>query len=441
MNGRMLVEALWVLGTRLANRGSNFIVFLLLARSLPVAEFGLYGYVVATTMVVSVACDLGLRQAAAQQIGRAGGNASAVASLLLLLWLPLGLVAALAAALSLRWGDFSLGTGVLLLVAGSTAAMLLIRMGQGVFLGQGAIRALNQSELVSRVVMLSGTVGLWLLGHLDLVAALWLLLLAHAAAGLWLVVQVRGLLSLSLPEGALVRRMLRAGAAFASGILLMILMGRVGIWVVNATLPAADLGIYFGLLRLSEMIVEVATAVGVVLFSHGVRSASDTAAARDSVRVARLVLAVMTVCAGLLAVVAGPFLRIMLGAEFATQATAFRILLAAAVPACLTMMLFPSLTARGHARFGAIVFGPGVVANGLLTWWLAPQAGVAGAAIAVLAANLLVAVILLLLFRRQIGTGLLEMVLPSLADLGEIRTLAMRRLRRGRTPLVQAGPG
>ncbi|MFO1067404.1 MAG: polysaccharide biosynthesis C-terminal domain-containing protein [Geminicoccaceae bacterium] len=441
MNGRMLVESLWVLVTRLANRGSNFLVFLLLARSLPVADFGLYGYVVATTMVVSVACDLGLRQAAAQQIGRGGANAAAVTSLLLLLWLPLGLAAGLGAAVSLHWGDFSLTTGTLALVAGSTAAMLLIRMGQGVFLGQGAIRALNQSELVSRVVMLNGTIALWLLGRLDLVAALWLLLLAHAAAGLWLVIQLRGLLTLALPEGALIRRMLRAGIAFASGILLMILMGRVGIWVVNAKLPADSLGIYFGLLRLSEMIVEVATAVGVVLFSHGVRSASDVAAARDSVRVARLVLAVMAVCAALLALVAGPFLRVMLGAEFAPHVTAFRILLAAAIPACLTMMLFPSLTARGHARFGAIVFGPGVAANGLLTWWLAPSGGVAGAALAVLAANLLVAVILMLLFRRQIGTGLREMILPSLEDLGEIRAMAMRRLRRGRSPLVQAGPG
>ena len=283
----MLRDALWVLATRLTNRGSNFLTFLLVARSLPVEAFGLYGYVVATTLVLSVACDLGLRQAAAQRMGIAPATAPTVATHLLLLWLPLAVVAGAGAVLATRWGDLAASHGEQWLIAGAAAAMLLIRMGQGIFLGQGNIRALNQSELVSRAVMLSGTVGLWATGRLDLSAALWLLFLAHAAAGGWLAWQLRSLLTtVDVPDPALARSLLRAGLVFASGVLLIILMGRVGIWVVNARLDAAALGSYFGVLRISEMIVEVATAVGVVLFSHGVRAAQDeatqAAAAREA---------------------------------------------------------------------------------------------------------------------------------------------------------------
>src|SRR5690348_8813690 len=84
INAQLLRDALWVLATRLTNRGSNFLTFLLVARSLPVDAFGLYGYVVATTLVLSVACDMGLRQAAAQRMGADPGAASAVTTHLLL---------------------------------------------------------------------------------------------------------------------------------------------------------------------------------------------------------------------------------------------------------------------------------------------------------------------------------------------------------------------
>jgi O-antigen/teichoic acid export membrane protein len=437
MNAQLLRDALWVLATRLTNRGSNFLTFLLVARSLSVEAFGLYGYVVATTLVLSVACDMGLRQAAAQRMGADPGAAPAVATHLALLWLPLAVIAGAGSVLALRWGDLAASPDEQGLVAGAAAALLLIRMGQGIFLGQGNIRALNQSELVSRAVMLGGTVGFWALGRLDLGVALWLLFVAHAVAAAWLAWQLRSLLApAALPDPALLRRLLRSGLLFASGVVLIILMGRVGIWVVNARLDPAALGAYFGVLRVSEMIVEVATAVGVVLFSHGVRSAAldataQAAAAREAARVARIALLVMAVGAAGLAAVAGPFLQLLLGAPFGEQATAFRVLLLGTLPACLTNMLFPTLTAHGHARFGALVLGPGVLANGGLTWILSAPFGVTGACAAVAIANLLVAAILLAVLRRQLGLGVGEVLLIRREDLRQILQAARRRLARG----------
>ena len=59
MHSAMLLDSLWVLLTRLVMRAANFAVFILLARSLSVGEFGFYGYVMSTALVLSVAFDVG----------------------------------------------------------------------------------------------------------------------------------------------------------------------------------------------------------------------------------------------------------------------------------------------------------------------------------------------------------------------------------------------
>ncbi|MFO1074866.1 MAG: hypothetical protein U1E17_19670, partial [Geminicoccaceae bacterium] len=66
----MLVDSLWVLSTRLVMRAANFVVFVLLARSLDVGAFGFYGYVMSTALILAVAFDIGLRQSGAWLIGQ-----------------------------------------------------------------------------------------------------------------------------------------------------------------------------------------------------------------------------------------------------------------------------------------------------------------------------------------------------------------------------------
>ena len=158
-------------------RAANFAVFLLLARSLSVGEFGFYGYVMSTALVLAIAFDLGLRQSGAWVIGQEPAADPAVTTHLMALWLVLGAAGVLACWLMLEAGGYVAGYGALALVAAlNVAPMLCLRTGQGVFLGRGDLGRLNRSELISRAVMLAGTIGLWALGLLDLATAIWVLL-------------------------------------------------------------------------------------------------------------------------------------------------------------------------------------------------------------------------------------------------------------------------
>jgi O-antigen/teichoic acid export membrane protein len=437
MKAAMLVDSLWVLGTRFLLRGANFVIFLLLARALTVGEFGFYGYLMSTAVVLSVAFDLGLRQSVAFFTGHEPAARAAIVTHMLVLWLLLAAAAVLTTYGMLVGGGYAETYGALTLVAAAgTAPMLFLRTGQGAFLGGGQLGKLNQSELISRVVMLGGTAALWFLGRLDLAGAVWTLLVAHALAALYLLLQIRGdIAPATLLDLALARRMLRHGAVFASGIILMILMGRIGIWLVNALMGEEALGLYFGVQRLGEMLVEVATAVGVVIFSHGVRAADIKAAARDAIRIARIVTACMALLALATIVWAGPFLTLLLGAPYAAEANAFRIIMAGTLAACFNVMLFPCLSSQGLARIGIWAYGLGC----LIAWagcqLMIPVWHLLGAAVAYALAQVAVATVIAIAYRARFGFGLPAVLLPQGEDAREILGLARRlpaRLRRAR---------
>ena len=118
MKPAMLVDSLWVLGTRFLLRGANFLIFLLLARALTVGEFGFYGYLMSTAVVLSVGFDLGLRQSTASLLGQAApGERAAVVTHMLALWLLLALLATLATYGILVGGGYAATYGPVALVA------------------------------------------------------------------------------------------------------------------------------------------------------------------------------------------------------------------------------------------------------------------------------------------------------------------------------------
>ena len=287
--------------TRLVMRAANFAVFLLLARSLSVGEFGFYGYVMSTALVLAIAFDLGLRQSGAWLIGQEPAADPAVATHLMALWLVLGCLGVLACWLMLEAGGYVAGYGGLALVAAlNVAPMLCLRIGQGVFLGRGDLARLNRSELISRAVMLARHGRpLGARPCSSCATAIWVLLGAHlAAAALSAVADPRRHLRpgrCSRPHWS--RRMLRYGAELWIAVLLLILLGRIGFWIVSWQLGEEALGLYFGSQRLGEILVEVATAVGIVIFSYGVRAADIRASALDAIRIARLVTALMALVA------------------------------------------------------------------------------------------------------------------------------------------------
>ena len=434
MQPRMLVDSVWVLLTRLVMRAANFAVFILLARSLEVGAFGFYGYVMSTALVLAAAFDLGLRQSGAWLIGKEPEAAAAVATHMMALWLVLAGLGVLACWLMLDAGGYVAGYGVLAVVGAlNVAPMLALRTGQGIFLGRGELGRLNRSELISRAVVLGGTTGLWALGRLDLEGALWTLLAAHLAAAGYLLIQVsRDLEPRSIPQPALVGRMLRHGSEFWLATLLLMLLGRIGIWIVSWRLGDEALGLYFGAQRLGEILVEVATAVGIVIFSYGVRAKDIRASALDAVRIARLVTAAMALVALAAALLAQPLLGLALGQGYAGEAPAFRLVMLGALANSFTTMLYPCLSAQGLARFGIGAFALGSAVAAAAFTLLTPALGLTGAGLAYALAQGAAVVVIVDAYRRRFGFPVSAVLLPQREDLQALGTVARAALARVR---------
>lgn len=435
MQTSMLLDSLWVLLTRLVMRAANFVVFILLARSLSVGEFGFYGYAMSTALILGIAFDLGLRQAAAWRIGQAPESADAVTTHVLALWLLLGSLGVLACWLLLEAGGYAASYGLLALVAAlNVAPMLCLRTGQGVFLGRGELGKLNRSELISRAVVLAGTIGFWAAGLLDVQAAIWTLLAAHVAAALYLLAQVRGQIRpATLLSTGLVRQLVRYGLELWVAVLFLILLGRIGFWVVSWQLGEEALGRYFGAQRLGEILVEVATAVGLVIFSYGVRAADVKASARDAIRIARLVTAFMAVVALAAMAAATPILTLALGPAFAEEPNAFRLVMVGALASSYTTMLYPCLSAQGLARYGIAAFALGSAVAALAFAALTPRLGLTGAGLAFALAQLTAVVVIVQAYRRRFGFSTAAILLPQPEDAKELAGLArvgLGRLRR-----------
>lgn len=428
----MLVDSVWVLLTRLVMRAANFAVFILLARSLEVGAFGFYGYVMSTALVLAAAFDLGLRQSGAWLIGKEPEAAAAVATHMMALWLVLAVLGVLACWLMLDAGGYVAGYGVLALVGAlNVAPMLALRTGQGIFLGRGELGRLNRSELISRAVVLGGTTGLWALGRLDLEGALWTLLAAHLAAAGYLLLQVsRDLEPRSMPQPALVGRMLRHGSEFWLATLLLMLLGRIGFWIVSWRLGDEALGLYFGAQRLGEILVEVATAVGIVIFSYGVRAKDIRSSALDAIRIARLVTAAMAAVAALSMLLAEPLLRLTLGAEYAAEPAAFRLVMLGALASSFTTMLYPCLSAQGLARFGIMAFALGSAVAAIASAWLTPRYGLAGAGLAYALAQGAAVAVIVHAYRRRFGFPVATVLLPQGEDVRALRDAGRSALAR-----------
>lgn len=432
MQPRMLVDSLWVLLTRLVMRAANFVVFILLARSLDVGAFGFYGYVMTTALILAVAFDLGLRQSGAWLIGQEPEETPAVATHLVALLLLLGAMGVLVCWLMLKAGGYVEGYGLLALVGAlNVAPMLALRMGQGVFLGQGELARLNRSELIARAVVLVGTVGLWLGGLLDLPSAIWTLLAAHTAAALYLLFQVGSTLRpRTLVQPALVARMLRYGGELWLAVLLLLLLGRIGFWVVSWQLGEEALGLYFGAQRLGEILVEVATAVGLVIFSYGVRAKDIRASALDAVRIARLVTTAMALVAGAAMLAAKPLLGLALGPAYAVEPDAFRLVMLGALASSYTTMLYPCLSAQGLARFGIAAFAAGSAVAALAFTLLTPPLGLTGAGLAYALAQLTAVAVIVHAYRSRFGFSAAAVLLPQGEDVRALRDVGRSVLAR-----------
>lgn len=352
------------------------VAFVLLARVLSPGGFGAYGVLTSAIFLTGQLGNLGLRQSAAYRIGRKQMTDGEAMGVMLAFW-PLASVGCIGSLLVLNSEALNAigGFEAKIALAIAMTALLLITLFQGVFLGRGGIKQFALTDAGPRILQ-SALVGvLWLLGVLTLQTAIWSFaasFLILAPVVLWIC--LKGAAPLTFSVGNTLN-MIRHGFLFAMSMFLIGLQGRVGVFFLSTTAGNDATGQFFAAQRACEIFLELATAVGLVLFSDAARSESVDENLKSAMGVAASMFLLFLVIGGTVAIAAPLFVSIVLGAAYAEAIPAIRILAIGLAPAAFIKIMNGVIAGSGKPFISAGVVGGGLLLNVIIALVLSSRSG------------------------------------------------------------------
>lgn len=424
-----LSNILRLLSTRVINRASQVVTFVLIARVLGPSGFGFFSLFTSIAYLAGQFGNLGIRQSLARDIGQneltISGGFGVVITLLPILTLFCSIAAIISLPVPAIFSSYRYDLSFVMPMA--VGAILLISLIQGIMLGLGNIRAFGTADAGPRVLFFGLVVAAWLGGALDLRFAMWCFAGSFLAFAPVAFLLAGGRRNPSFPLGripALVRR----GLVFAIWILLASLQPRIGAFVLSVTDSSEAVGQYFAAQRACDLFLELATVISLVIFSDAVRhdrSRSDTI--NEGAQVALVIFLIFGIVACALQLAAPFVVGILLGESYMDAGAALRII-ALGLPAAAAARILNGLIS-GLGRPGISV---GVAASGLLANlglnWILRDLGLLGAAWALTVSYHLTLLLYLVIFRAMFDMRMGPLLLAT----SEMMLERLNRLSKGR---------
>lgn len=424
-------QAFTVLFGRGVIRVAQLIAFLVLAKALSPTDFGWYGILTSAVALAASLGSLGLRQSFAYEIGNGRLSAGRAVGTGLVIW-PLA-TAASALIIFLLYGRSVDGipqTQLAAIIVAGVAGAILVALMQGIFLGRGTIWAFSLSEAVPQVVLMVGVVLLALTTVLTLNASLWLQASGFLlAAVVSVAIVVRGQERLGVALHRIVP-MLKYGLVFALNVFMIMLSTRLAMFVIEANFGPEEAGQFFAAVRISEIFLEAAAAVGMVLFSRAAQNSDSHSSVRDGAVIASWMFWFFLVIGGLVALVSPYLVGVLLGPEYSPAVPALQVLALSMAPTAASRIIYPSVAGSGRPSFGTPMIFASLTINGLLALALVPVFGIIGGAMALVVGQFVLYLGYALMCRSRFGVSVRSLLLPDVGALLKLRANRKNRKRR-----------
>lgn len=348
-----------------------------------------------------------------------------------------GIAALLAALVTLAagalLGDLLVGDvspAVLFTTAALAAGILVFELGGGVLLGlqeRGVYISIQVVEAVGSLVLVVAILAFISQSPAGFLAA--------TAAGYWLGLGV-AVAAVSRRVGRIrfglsrrfVAEALAVGLRGQAGNLLQFLNLRLDLLLVPALLNLSSAGVYLIAVRISEMVMQVASSAATFLFPHVASQATPTATSVTQ-RTVRFTLLIVIATGLLLAVGAEAILGLSFGPAFADGAPTVRITLLAMLPLSVVRLLAGDLKGRGRPGLVSIAAMLALIVTIVGDIILIPILGIAGAALASLLSYSASAAVLLVAYRNVTGASVAGL-LPRPSDLVAVFSVLQAHMPR-----------
>jgi O-antigen/teichoic acid export membrane protein len=309
----------------------------------------------------------------------------------------------------------------------------------GVLQAVGLFRVYNSRLIYGEALRLVlVVVALVLLGW-GLAAAVWIYTLVTIVNVGWLVVTTRRAIPFTLRVNRrLLSEQLQFGAKSYVQTLAQHLLLRIDLFMVSSFLGAAQLAFYSLALRLTELVLEIPQAVGLVLYPR-LASLADKEMHQLTAQACRRTLVITGLAAIGLAVL-GPYIIILwYGWPYGPAGDPLPWAAAGVLMMSLFFILTRNFTSRNLQQVNFAVGALALVANVALNLVLIPAYGIVGAAIATAISYSAACLLLLVLFITGAGISVSDVLIVNGEDVRFFRQVARRAALRGRR-LVGLGP-
>jgi O-antigen/teichoic acid export membrane protein len=428
-------QAFTVLFGRGVIRVAQFVAFLILAKALTPSDFGWYGILTSAVALAASLGSLGLRQSFAYEIGNGRITAGQAVGTSIIVW-PL-ITALSAGVIFLIYGSSVDGLSTweaAAIITVGVAGALLVTLMQGVFLGRGTIWAFSLSEAIPQLVLAAGVVIASIASILTLTQSLWLQSSGFLLAG---IISVLLALNGGNRIGTSFRRilpMLGYGIVFAVNVFMIMLSTRLAMFIIEANDGADAAGQFFAAVRVNEIFLEAATAVGMVLFSRAAQSTDSESSIRRGAAIASWMFWFFLALAGVVALSAPVVVQVLLGPAYAEAVPVLQILALSLAPTAASRVIYPSIAGSGKPLFGTPMILASLILNLVLALALVPVIGGVGGAIAIVVSQFALYIGYAATCRMRYGIRMRDIFVPDLGEIGRLR----RRRRNDETSGEQA---
>lgn len=404
--------------TKIIFLGGSFIISVILSNLLGAEGTGTVAalFVIPNTMV-SLA-DLGVRQASAYYIGKGKYNVQEVLSTSLFLWIITSILSMLVVYVYFMLPNTT--TYSLPLIAIGLAYVpvkILVSYFNGVLQGQQKITNMNMKFFIEFAVrLLFVLVLVWIL-NFDVVGAAFAQFVTNIAVIIYsgYIIRKTAKLKLRYIKG-MPQDMFKKGIVFALALFVLTLNYRVDIVFLENMVDSNQVGVYSVGSTLAELIWQLPSAIGVVLFARSANSKSDNEASRRSATLLRLSWIPLIVGSILFFILAPTFVGLIYRPEFAEAGNVIRILLPGVVLMVLFKILNADLAGRGNPLFALKIYLVTLVINIGLNTVLIPEYGMYGAAFASTVSYMVGAVVFSIAYHRHTGLAYRDLFILNKND-------------------------
>jgi O-antigen/teichoic acid export membrane protein len=360
-----------VISTRLLLKAINFLSLYILLRYLTEEQLGEYGLFIATLVLSTTLGNLGLRNSAASAIGSKGESSLTINSLVFAY--PLMMFFSVFIMLCILYfnGFFLTFSFKTILIIIAVLCHLIIVLRQGVCLGLGEIKLFNILEILPRISML--VVIILVINFFNTVydnVAIASLTFGYLVSAGYAVKKTN--FNLKLAKLSHCYFLFKTGFAFCLALTLILVNTNIPLYMTNYLNGVADAGQVFAALRVNDIFLELATAAGLVLFSHSARKKNND----DLKKVYKTItgVVVVTIFISLLVVFFASDLILLLTGKGYKEAAMYLTILSLGLPfSAFNKMAYGVLSGKGRPALGVLVYSIVVPVNILLVFLLYKQ--------------------------------------------------------------------